>query len=141
MQHVCERTGLHFVLVGRAPNLLPRSLDSSVNSQSGILSQGRESSHITVPEIWAVHRWVRVDDFLVLARSARINGIVVLKGGSRLPCFACPWSLITSHVFLRKPLLYSLRFPVIVSDPPPVLNHPGTKLSKHGLGSDDGDLP
>ena len=44
MQQVCNRTGLRFVLVGRSPHFLPRSLDCSVSSQSGVFGQGRESS-------------------------------------------------------------------------------------------------
>lgn len=44
MQNVCNRTGLDFVLVGGTAHFLPRSLDCSVGSQSGILGQGRESS-------------------------------------------------------------------------------------------------
>lgn len=77
----------------------------------------------------------------MLAGSSSVNRIGVLKGGSGLPCFASSRSLVSGHVFLRKTLLYSLRFPIIVSDPPSVLNHPSTKLAEHGLGGDDGDLP
>ena len=44
MQHVCDRTGLGFVLVGGTAHFLPRSVDGSVNSQSGILGHGRESA-------------------------------------------------------------------------------------------------
>ena len=78
---------------------------------------------------------------MVLARSSRVNRIVALKSGCRLPCFASSWSLVPSHVFLGKTLLDGLRFPIIVSNPPSVLNHSGTKLAEHGLCSDDGNLP
>ena len=44
MQHVCNRTGLGFVLVGGTAHFLPRSVNGSVSPQSGILSQGRESA-------------------------------------------------------------------------------------------------
>ena len=44
MQHVCNGTGLRFVLVGGSPHFLPRPLDGSVSSQSGIVRQWRESS-------------------------------------------------------------------------------------------------
>ena len=48
MQHVCDRTGLRFILIGGTAHFLPRSLNGSVNSHSGILGQGRKSSQITV---------------------------------------------------------------------------------------------
>ena len=44
MQHVCNRAGLALVLVGGTAHFLPRSLDGSIRSQSGILGQGRKSS-------------------------------------------------------------------------------------------------
>ena len=44
MHHVCDRTDLRFVLEGGTPHFLPRSVDGSVSSQSGILGQGREPS-------------------------------------------------------------------------------------------------
>ena len=91
--------------------------------------------------MWAFHTWVGIDDFLVLARSSRINRIVILKSGGGLPCFASSWSLVPSHVFLSKTLLDCFRFPIIVSNPPPVLDYPSTKLAEHGFGSDDGNLP
>ena len=141
MQHVCDRTGLRFVLVGGSPHFLPRPLNGSVSSPPGVVGHRRDSSYITVRKIWAFHVWVCVDDFLVLARSSRVNRIVVLKGGCRLPCFASSWSLVPSHVFLGKTLLDGLRFPIIVSNPPSVLNHSSTKLAEHGLCSDDGNLP
>ena len=77
----------------------------------------------------------------MLARSSSVNRIGVLKGGRCLPCFASSRSLVSGHVVLRKTLLYSLRFPIIISDPPSVLDHPSTELAEHGLCSDDGDLP
>lgn len=141
MQHVCNGTGLRFILVGGTPHFLPRSLDGSVSSQSGILGQRRKSSQVTVRKIWTFHSWVCVDDFLMLTRSSSINRVIVLESGSRLPCFASSWSLVSGHVFLRKTLLYRLRFPVIVSYPPSVLDHPSTELAEHGFCSDDGDLP
>ena len=77
----------------------------------------------------------------MLSRSSSVNRVVIFKSGGRLPCFASSWSLVSGHVFLRKTLLYSLRFPIVVSYPPSVLNHPSAKLAEHRLCSDDGDLP
>ena len=77
----------------------------------------------------------------MLARPSSVNRVVVFKSGGGLPCFASSWTLVSGHVFLRKTLLYSLRFPIIVSDPSSALNHPSTKLAEHRLCSDDGDLP
>ena len=141
MQHICDGTRLRFILVGRTPQFLPRPVDGSVSSQTGILSQRRESSEVPVREMWAFHTGVCVDDFLVLTRSSGVDGIAVFKSGGRLPCFASSRSLVPRHIFLCETLLYSFCFPIIVSDSPPVLYHPSTKLAKHGLCSDDGDLP
>ena len=140
MQHVCNRTGLRFVLIGRSPHFLPRPLDGSVSSQSRIVGQRGESSQETVRKIWAFHSWVCIYDFLVLARSSRVNRITVFQSRGRLPCFASSRSLVPSHVFLGKTLLYSLRFPIVVSNPPSVLNHPSTELAEHGLCGNDGYL-
>ena len=141
MQHVCKRTGLRFIRIGGGPHFLPRSMDGPVSSQSGILGQRRESSQVAVRKVWAFHAWVRIDDFLMLTRSSGVDRVAALKSRGRLPCFASSWSLVSRHVFLGKTLLDGLGFPIIVSDPPSALNHPSTKLAKHGLRSDDGDLP
>lgn len=76
----------------------------------------------------------------MLAGSSDVNGVVDFESRSRLPCFAGSWPLVSGHVFLGKSLLYSLRFPIIVSDPPSALYHPSTELAEHGLCGDDGDL-
>lgn len=141
MQYVRNGAGLRFVLVGGSSHFLPWPLDGSVSSQTGIVSQWGESSQVAVRNIWAFHSWVGIYDFLLLARPSRVNRIIVFKSRSRLPCFASSWPLVPSHVFLGKTLLYGLCLPIIVSDLSSVLNHPSPKLAKHGLCSDDGNLP
>ena len=44
MQHVCNRTGLRFVLVGGSPHFLPRPLNGSVSSPPGVVGHRRDSS-------------------------------------------------------------------------------------------------
>lgn len=141
MQYVRNGTGLRFVLVGGSSHFLSRPLDGSVGSQTGIVGQWRESSQVAVRNIWAFHSWVCIYDLLLLARPPRVNRIIVFKSRSRLPCFTSSWSLVPSHVFLGETLLYGLRLPIIVSDLSSVFNHPSPKLAKHGLCSDDSDLP
>lgn len=58
-----------------------------------------------------------------------------------IPCLGGSRPLVASHVVLCEALLSRLALPVIVSDPPSLIDDSGSKLTKHRLRSDDCDLP
>ena len=59
---------------------------------------------------------------------------------SSIASFGGAWSFLPSCIVFRKSLLACLALPVIISNSAAPIDDSASKLSKHGLGSDDGNL-
>jgi len=51
------------------------------------------------------------------------------------------WSLFARGIGFSETLLARQRFPIVITHPAPILNNAAAKLTKHGSGGHNGNLP
>ena len=62
-------------------------------------------------------------------------------GFDRLPGFAPTWSLLTRQIIFGEALFPRFGLPVVILHSSAIHNDPSSKLTKHGFGRHDGNLP
>lgn len=131
MHDIRSRAWQRPVLIWCSTDILSLPRDTAIVSGIGLDHRNR---HVMI-------RWWQWPPQLRRQSSISIVDILVDKASSlfvassverrSISCLRGSRPLVASHVVLRETLLSRLVLPVIISDPPSVIDNPGSKLTKH----------
>ena len=142
MHHICRGCRLGAVLIWCTSHLLSRPRYVTVSLHARIFWYLHQRKTTYGLGMIRVHRRIRVNNVLLGSVPSRDQGSLVCFCCRRcIPCFGRPGAFVTCHIFFGESLFDCLCLPIIVSDSATSFNDPGSKLTEHGLCSDDSNLP